>query len=120
MYPITPRYWIITEGDKVISADRAQWLAFSRDAGNFLLAKTMIDPGFTIVTRFLGVQNAGEAPIIYMTTVFTDLGPQIRTSRTHAEAVLMHTMECQRIKSVVDRNFRDLETFEGPRRTDVT
>lgn len=96
-------YWIL-DGQRVVPCSESVWKDFRRDALNFLLAKTYIEPGFLIQTQFVGCQLPGHHPVFFKTTVYTDLGQQERFTRTHEEAVLMHQMECQRIASIVARN----------------
>lgn len=100
---MTTRYWTL-QGIRPTPASYEQWQAFRKDAMNFMLAKTHIEPGFLIQTQFIGMQRERQAPMLFKTTVFSDLGQSIRLTRTHDDAVLMHQMECQRLQFIVDKN----------------
>lgn len=100
-----PRFWRL-DGEQVAPCSREEWKAFRSDAVGFCLAKTWVEPGFLIQTQFIGVQErVDSAPELFRTSVFSDLGEHSRGTRTWEDARLLHTMEVQRIQSVVDRNF---------------
>lgn len=117
--PEYPRFWKL-EDRRVIPSGPAEWEENHKDALNFLLGQTFIDPGFCIRTVFVGFQrSATNPPTLFQTEVHSDMGMSCRHTLTFDDAARMQTMECQRIVAIVERSIweeiADLKTAADSR-----
>lgn len=100
------RFWILQ--NKIVTPCTSDvWKTSRKDARNFLMAKHHIEPGFIIQTQFIGLQAEDRPPILFKTSVFSDMGESVRFTPTYDEAVRMHMMECQRIAHLVGASIWD-------------